>query len=592
MAIDADNLTLAKTIFHDECRVNIPDYQRPFSWTTEQLEPFWTNLLAKKVVVGHFAGVLLRTKSQDGSYEIVDGQQRVTATTILMCIIRDVYKKINIKQFHTTHRDIVQLDELGEELEYYRLTVGREAKDYFVKTIQQEKPEDKEPKTEEEKRLSAAHKFFKARVDEYQKDNEGNKLSKEERVIELSKLRKKLRDLNLVVVTVDGNDIDSKFDIFQSLNSTGLNLSQADLIKNSIMKNCKEEERPSISASFAEISATAEDTPYSLTNIIRYYFIGTYKQVTEKKLHTEIEKKLKSPPEGIEKDQYAKEILKEIEEAVNGVLHLTTASHAELKANFRNQTHGEKFSQSVQLLRELGVKQHLTLLLAIHTVFNSLPSESDVAKLVNMVANFSIAHFGLLSLPGNQVEQLYATRSRNIRTAANYDNVNKRKRECQKKFNDAMKKIKDKWPKPRQIKEGLDELHYEPNKKNRGILRAIFGALQFKDPNQDMAILWNDINIEHVFPQKPRDGNGVPSSIKPLIHSIGNLCLVNKTINKIMSNTGPLEKADKLKGSSFKHTIAVGEKIIQVGKFTKPEISDRRTRLNEELQHILKNPTI
>lgn len=85
-------------IFNDAYRFSIPDYQRPYSWTTEQTGELLDDLL---YAVGqsndvtdsspYFLGSVVIIKKDNSPHAaIVDGQQRLTTLTILLCALRDL----------------------------------------------------------------------------------------------------------------------------------------------------------------------------------------------------------------------------------------------------------------------------------------------------------------------------------------------------------------------------------------------------------------------------------------------------------------------------------------------------------------------
>ncbi len=82
-----------KQIFGDaDSYYYVPDYQRPFSWESEQIERLWDDVIS---AIGdseknYFLGPVILIKTEDG-YEIIDGQQRLTTLTILFCVLRDIY---------------------------------------------------------------------------------------------------------------------------------------------------------------------------------------------------------------------------------------------------------------------------------------------------------------------------------------------------------------------------------------------------------------------------------------------------------------------------------------------------------------------
>lgn len=66
----------------------IPDYQRGYSWQDKQIEDFWEDITsAIEKEVNHYFGTVYLKSIQDGVYEVIDGQQRLTTLFVLLKIL-------------------------------------------------------------------------------------------------------------------------------------------------------------------------------------------------------------------------------------------------------------------------------------------------------------------------------------------------------------------------------------------------------------------------------------------------------------------------------------------------------------------------
>ena len=95
--IEAKELQLV-SIFSDNYRFEIPDYQRPYAWTTEQTGALLDDLLhaignveSVSEAAPYFLGSIVTIKNGiQPQAQIVDGQQRLTTLTILLCVLREL----------------------------------------------------------------------------------------------------------------------------------------------------------------------------------------------------------------------------------------------------------------------------------------------------------------------------------------------------------------------------------------------------------------------------------------------------------------------------------------------------------------------
>ena len=81
-------------VFSDAFLLNIPVYQRPYAWTTEQASELFDDLhnaMNAGPDAPYFLGsIVLVKESQDPESFVVDGQQRLTTLAMLLCILRDL----------------------------------------------------------------------------------------------------------------------------------------------------------------------------------------------------------------------------------------------------------------------------------------------------------------------------------------------------------------------------------------------------------------------------------------------------------------------------------------------------------------------
>ncbi|MYF74056.1 MAG: DUF262 domain-containing protein [Gemmatimonadetes bacterium] len=94
--IEATELQLLD-VFSDKYIFNIPPYQRPYAWTTEQTGELLDDLLyamgrieQMNEAPPYFLGsiVIIKKEKENPLAEVIDGQQRLTTLTILLCVLR------------------------------------------------------------------------------------------------------------------------------------------------------------------------------------------------------------------------------------------------------------------------------------------------------------------------------------------------------------------------------------------------------------------------------------------------------------------------------------------------------------------------
>ena len=82
------------SLFSGKRFFRIPDYQRPFSWDSDNFEDLINDIIGAKKDQDYFLGTtVLHHREDEGIYDIVDGQQRMTSIMILFACLRDHHRR-------------------------------------------------------------------------------------------------------------------------------------------------------------------------------------------------------------------------------------------------------------------------------------------------------------------------------------------------------------------------------------------------------------------------------------------------------------------------------------------------------------------
>lgn len=202
----------------------IPVYQRFYSWDTEQCRRLWNDIveMQKKGKVGHFVGSIVNIAEQAmptgvQKFMIIDGQQRMTTLTLLLLALRDyAIKNPDDKTINARRIDNMLLKneyEYGDER--YKLLLTETDRDILISLI------EKKPIMEGTRsRLIENYNFFVGKL--------------ADKEIQPAEVYESIGKLQIVNITLD-RAVDDAQAIFESLNSTGKELSESDLIRNYIL---------------------------------------------------------------------------------------------------------------------------------------------------------------------------------------------------------------------------------------------------------------------------------------------------------------------------------------------------------------------
>ena len=204
----------------------IPIYQRTYSWGERECRQLWEDILRtgrNEAVSAHFVGSIVYVEkglyqvSSQSPLLVIDGQQRLTTVTLLIeALARSLGNSEPLDGFSARKlRHYYLLNPLEDDERKYKLILSQTDKASLIAML------DQQPKPKEHSiRVEANFAFFQERVAEVKSEVEA--------------LCKGLAKLVIVDISLN-RDQDNPQLIFESLNSTGRELSQADLIRNFIL---------------------------------------------------------------------------------------------------------------------------------------------------------------------------------------------------------------------------------------------------------------------------------------------------------------------------------------------------------------------
>jgi len=213
----------------------IPIYQRTYSWKEKECNQLWKDIIkagADDEISGHFIGSIVYVEK--GLYQVstlprllvIDGQQRLTTLSLLISALCNHIKEKKLQTTLNPDRlsSYYLLNEQEDGEDKYKLILTKSDKKALFKIL------DKLELTEEDSiRIKENYEFFKEEI----QNND------------LNTIHKGLSKLIIIDVSLD-REKDNPQLIFESLNSTGLELTQADLIRNYILMGLEKQKQEDI----------------------------------------------------------------------------------------------------------------------------------------------------------------------------------------------------------------------------------------------------------------------------------------------------------------------------------------------------------
>lgn len=216
----------------------VPIFQRNYSWQKSQYEQLWFDILRAskfKEKQNHFIGSIVyidmgTPAGRPQQLLLIDGQQRLTTISILLCAIKDYVQKFNLETklinlVKIKNQFLYNSDEIDEDR--YKLLLNVQDKETYIKLIDNTIFTVNKPATN----IIKCYEFFYERIEDFIKQHG-----------QIDEIYAGIFKLSLVSISLD-KDSDNPQMIFESMNSTGKDLSQTDLLRNYLLMDLTPEKQ-------------------------------------------------------------------------------------------------------------------------------------------------------------------------------------------------------------------------------------------------------------------------------------------------------------------------------------------------------------
>lgn len=542
-------------------RFVIPVYQRNYDWKTENCRQLYDDLIkiVKNGRKSHFFGSIVSVYNPDGHNEeflVIDGQQRLTTVSLLFLAMYNlmnnrivVAKSLNLKQ--RIYEEYL-VDKWQPEETRIKLKPVKNDQKAFSKLF------DSADEYIRESNLTTNYRYFYDRIQKQE--------------ITIDQLFDAICCLEIINITLNNND-DPQM-IFESLNSTGLDLSEGDKIRNFILMGLPAKTQEEYYDKYW--NRIEECTHYDVSSFVRDYL--SVKQLSipsQKKIYIEF-----------------KEYVEQQELLAEGLLKDLLKYAKRYKILLEGGTNSKALNACIYRLNRLETTVTRPFFLEVLRLldFGKIDIE-QVAEIFFITENYLFRRT-ICDLPTNSLNRIFLMLHREI---VRYDGSEDKYLE---KFKYALlsKKEKARFPDDDEfVSKFTDRQVYQMNRKNKVY---IFERLENFGITEDKDIYSHcddgTYSIEHVMPQ-----HLTPAWVKSLgsdyeqihevwLHRIANLTLT--AYNSKYSNSTFEEKKTMKKG--FEDSgIRMNAYIAKKDKWTLTELEDRNQYLMERAVKIWQAPT-
>jgi uncharacterized protein with ParB-like and HNH nuclease domain/predicted transport protein len=541
----------------------IPIYQRIYSWGERECRQLWDDILRtgrNDAVSAHFVGSIvyvekgLYSVSSQSPLLVIDGQQRLTTVTLLIeALARSLGENEPLEGFSARklrNYYLLNPEESGEK--HYKLVLSQTDKASLIALLDQQST-PKEPSI----RVEANFAFFKERVAEV-KD-------------ELPALCKGLAKLVIVDISLN-RDQDNPQLIFESLNSTGRELSQADLVRNFILMGLEPQLQTRLYEQYwrpMEVDFGQEGYATHFDSFMRHYLtVKTGEIPNVREVYEAFKQYARSPSvatAGVEA------LVADIR-AFGGyycAMALGSNTDPDLKAAFHD-------------IRELKVDVAFPFLLELYGDYaGGRLGKADLLQVARLVESY-VFRRAVCGIPTNSLNKTFATFARALKKDRYVESI-------QAHF--LLLPSYRRFP-------ADDEFQRELQGKDLYNFRSrSYWLRRLENHDRKERVPVDEYTIEHILPQNENLSDQWKADLGPewarvqktWLHTLGNLTLTG--YNPELSDRPFTEKRD-MKGGFAESPLRMNQGLGKLGRWTEDAIRERAARLASLAGTVWPAPTL
>ena len=505
-------------------KFSIPVFQRNYDWRKEQCEQLFNDLLdiAKYNFRNHFFGsiVYVFDDSKPGiEFLIIDGQQRIATISLLLLALHNLLEKKEIESeielLSEQIKELYLIDKFAKNENRIKLKLVKKDNEAYLKLFNNN--------TEEFISNSNITRNYLYFVDRIAGIN-----------ILADDLFEAIKKLLIVDIRLDGNDDDPQL-IFESLNSTGLNLTQADLVRNFIlMGKSKDLQEMLYNTFWRPIEDNTRDN--RLDSFIRDFLTFKERVIPNKdKIYVSFKKYVKRNYLSSDSEPLLKELLKFSKYYKRIVLSLD--DNPDINAVLKRINKLDVTVSYPFLLEIFGYREEKVL------------DDNDLINILKIIENYAFRRL-ICSVPTNALNKVFATIGRDIKKHAEY-----KENYCEIfKYILINKKHSQRFPNDEEFVEMLSirDIYNLQSKNKIHLLERLENYDNVEKVNVEELLNENTLTIEHIMPRmltaswKESLGEKWEEVHDKYLNILGNITLTG--YNSKLSNRSFTEKRDMGKG--------------------------------------------
>lgn len=520
----------------------IPRFQRDYSWTEDEWEDLWLDLQGSLQAGGepaHYMGYLVLQSSDDRTFEVIDGQQRLTTVSIIvLAALKNLQRLVDagkeaeanqqrmrqISQTYIGYLDPVTL------VSRPKLTLNRNNNSYYQNYLVPLGHLPQRGFRASEHLLRKAFEWFDKRIADRLRRESGREGQR------LAQLVEDISDkLFFTVITV--TDELNAYKVFETLNARGVRLSATDLLKNylfSVLDRQQPDDHELRNLEERWEAMVGRLGPESFPDFLRVHWNSRRSFARQAELFKTIRGQVVSR-------EAVFLLLREMEEDLDAYLALSAPESSDWSPDLRTLA---------GTLRTFNVRQPFPLLLAARRRF----AADEFAGLLRACVVISLRFNVICGFSTAEQERVYNGVAERIARGQLAD------------LGAALPAMASIYPSDSAFRAAFSDKAVRTTQSRNGrVVRYILCALEKHLSTQDYSFTSDSFNIEHVLPQHPESGWDAFSDAEheAMVYRLGNMTLLQAGSNKDLGNAPYEAKRAAYAASGFAITRRIAEEHVE-----------------------------
>ncbi len=512
-----------------ERRLAVPIYQRSFAWTGSEVDDFCEDLRDAfgRTPREYFLGTVVLTREGiAGRDTVIDGQQRLATASLFLCALRDRFRaEEETKRADLVHTRYLATFDDTTGVDEPRLYLNSEDHSFYSGRIV-DGDASVEPTRPSHQLILGAYKRLEVFVDEIVASAGSN-------WVDVLVEWRHFLESSVRIVGVRVSTESDAFMIFETLNTRGLDLTLADLLKNLLFGKAGETKLNSVRENWTTALANLDSDVELFITFIRHYWSSKHGQTRERDLYKSIRAEITSGPKAVA-------LAKELESASKLYAALINSRDSHWTG------WGTTTTESVDTLSRLGLEQNRPMLLAALQHI----TKPQVKSVLRSAVAWSVRGLIVGGIGGGTTEKAFSRAAVDIRAGKI------------KGAPELLASLGAVVPSDAEFERDFATARVTKAKLARYYLLALERtASQTEEPELVPNANEDEVNLEHVLPKKATHANWPQFSVdqrRALLHRIGNLVLLSKTPNANLGNRSFRDKKPTLDASELVLTNKVG----------------------------------